>query len=36
MTTNYKLDAVYELRKFLWDQLYNETSIFNEIGRAHV
>ena len=29
MTTNYKLDAVYELRKFLWDQLYNETSIFN-------
>ena len=33
MTTNYKLDAVYELRKFLWDQLYNETS---KIGRAHV
>lgn len=29
MTVNYKLDAVHELRKYLWDQLYNETDIFN-------
>ena len=29
MTVNYKIDAAYELKKFLWDQLYNETAIFD-------
>ena len=29
MTVNYKLDAIYDLRKFLWDQLHNQTNIFD-------
>ena len=29
MTVSYKLDAIYDLRKFLWDQLHNQTNIFD-------